>query len=743
MSPVTIADQPTPRPYRSHLRPACLQCRRRKSRCQQQEGIASSTCQMCHVYGTDCEYPPSPRSAAGRVPTPAPAPPLNPGKVQKPYRTTNTNHHNNHNHNHNRNRNQHQRRLPQSNTPCRREPLASSAAKVYASQAAAVPTIRHSTSSPTSTASSGGSAPGSSSGPQVVLDPHNTHLMLALDSPEDEDNSHIIGPAVTNDTQVLADYLSSEPAIHERMIRVVKPRRPGGAQPNQGMPSRSTGSGGVRKPVIFTAVRKRPYGLSPRQTAPLQKYQIVEKMLEPWTSTLIDLYFQKVNICFPLLDEVSFKHQFTTARDRISPALLSVLYAHSMIFWKDSPDLPAEYCPDSRFIWNQATETLFSELHISPGISTIIAIILNVGGRPTTSMIMNEIQLGAAVSLAQSLGLNRDPTDWNISVPEKCLRMKIWWALVVHDKWLSLAYGTPPQIKRYQYDVPDPSLEYLITTQDATDAQRQAASVFVALVTLTGVLDKFLDHVYDLNQERDQQSGGRTLSLDLELSLGQWEDSLGDDVRRIITRGNDLRTPGAANLRLAYLSTRLLRRRIELDIEKQDDNATAATATTAGTAASTASTAAAAAYPGDALTNRYIQVRRAAEEIVLLAQELEADHLGDFWLPVSAFAFTSATTFLLRCALETENNAAGGLAQSASLRLAKDLVDALQAHRRDAGWDLGDLCLAQYADVVERLLAAAAAGGSPSATVPEFQQLMMTSEVPVIDELFPNLWDMF
>ncbi|KAK2012003.1 fungal-specific transcription factor domain-containing protein [Colletotrichum eremochloae] len=658
-----VTDQPTPRPYRSHLRPACLQCRRRKSRCQQQEGINSPTCQMCHVYGTECEFPPSPRSA-GRAP-------LNPGKVQKSYRT------------------------PQPSTPYRRELPAP--AKVQAPQSG----IGTSSSSPsTSTASS--------SGPKVVVDPHNTHLMLALDSPEDEDNSHIIGPAVTNDTQVLADYLSSEPSIHERMIRVVKPRP--GVQ--MGQTPRSTIAGGTRKPVIFTAVRKRPYGLSPRQTAPLQKYQLVEKMLEPWISSLIDLYFQKVNICFPLLDEVSFKHQFNTARERISPALLSVLYAHSMVYWKYCPDLPTQYFPDSRFIWNQATETLFSELHISPGISTIIAIILNVGGRPTTSMIMNEIQLGSAVSLAQSLGLNRDPVDWNISVPEKCLRMRIWWALVVHDKWLSLAYGTPPQIKRYQYDVPDPSLEYLIA-KDATNAQVQAASVFIALVTLTSVLDKFLDHVYDLNPERDQNSG--QTSLDLELSLGQWEDSLGDDVRRIITRGSNLNIPGAANLRLAYLSTKLLRRRIELDLEKQED-----------------------AVPRDALTNRYIQVRRAAEEIVLLVQELEEVHLSDFWLPVSAFAFTSAITFLLRCALETENTA-GGLAQSASLKLAKNLVDSLQSHQQNSGWDLGDICLAQYAEVVERLLTA----NSPSATVPEFQQLMMSSEVPIIDELFPNLWDMF
>ncbi|KAI8311487.1 putative transcriptional regulatory protein [Colletotrichum sp. SAR11_240] len=325
-------------------------------------------------------------------------------------------------------------------------------------------------------------------------------------------------------------------------------------------------SGGIRKPVIFTAVRKRPFGLSPRQTAPLQKYQIVEKMLEPWTSTLIDL--------------------------------------------------------------------------------------------------------------------------------------------------LSLAYGTPPQIKRFQYDVPDPTLEFL-TSKDASDAQNGAASVFIALVTLTGVLDKYLEFVYDLNQDSDQDNG--QTSLGLELSLGQWEDSLSDDVRRIITRGNNLHIPGAANLRLAYLSTKLLRRRIELDIEKQEDAAL-----------------------GDALTNRYIQVRRAAEEIVLLVQELEEIHLSDFWLPVSAFAFTSAITFLLRCALETENTAAG-LAQSASLRLANNLIDSLQSHQQKSGWDLGDLCLAQYAEVVEKLMTA----DSPSATVPEFQQLMMSSEVPIIDELFPNLWDMF
>ena len=97
--------------------------------------------------------------------------------------------------------------------------------------------------------------------------------------------------------------------------------------------------------------------------------------------------------------------------------------------------LSSQHCPDSRFIWNLATEALFSELHLSPGISTIIAVLLNVAGRPLTYMIGNGVLLGSAVSLAHALGLNRDCWQWNIDVAEKCLRTRLWWTLVIHDKW--------------------------------------------------------------------------------------------------------------------------------------------------------------------------------------------------------------------------------------------------------------------------------------------------------------------
>lgn len=146
-------------------------------------------------------------------------------------------------------------------------------------------------------------------------------------------------------------------------------------------------------------------------------------------------YFRKVNRCMPLLDEASFRRQFRDDKDRISPALLACLYAHTTIYWRHSASLSKHRCPDSRFVWNLANEAVYSELHLSPGMSIIKAILLNINGRPTTSLIGNGVLLGSAISMAHSLGLNHNPLPWKISVSEKVLRMKIWWALLINDRW--------------------------------------------------------------------------------------------------------------------------------------------------------------------------------------------------------------------------------------------------------------------------------------------------------------------
>lgn len=138
----------------------------------------------------------------------------------------------------------------------------------------------------------------------------------------------------------------------------------------------------------------------------------------------------------PTLDEQSFQKQYRDDRSKISPALLACLYAHMSVYRSRSASkTSSQPFPDSRFIWNLATGALYSELQLAPGMSIIKAILLNVGGRPTTSLIGNGVLLGSAVSMAYSLGLNHNPMPWNITPSEKFLRMKIWWVLLIHDRW--------------------------------------------------------------------------------------------------------------------------------------------------------------------------------------------------------------------------------------------------------------------------------------------------------------------
>lgn len=151
--------------------------------------------------------------------------------------------------------------------------------------------------------------------------------------------------------------------------------------------------------------------------------------------SLIARFFLNANPCFPIFDEASFRGAYSSNKERISPALLCNLYANSLIYWKNSVKLRSDRIPDIRFIWNQANEALHSELFLSPGISTVMAIIINVCGRPSTSIFGNGGMVGTAVALSNALGLNRDPSDWSISALERSLRMRIWWLVVIHDRW--------------------------------------------------------------------------------------------------------------------------------------------------------------------------------------------------------------------------------------------------------------------------------------------------------------------
>lgn len=95
-----------------------------------------------------------------------------------------------------------------------------------------------------------------------------------------EDEAHIVGPADTEDTQVLATYLSNDSSVLNRSLR----SRISGTSPQQY-------PGGVtRKPVVFTTVRKQPLGVPNDRTPAFLRCQVIEKLLEPLLPDVIELW---------------------------------------------------------------------------------------------------------------------------------------------------------------------------------------------------------------------------------------------------------------------------------------------------------------------------------------------------------------------------------------------------------------------------------------------------------------------
>ncbi|KAJ5711623.1 hypothetical protein N7488_005779 [Penicillium malachiteum] len=449
------------------------------------------------------------------------------------------------------------------------------------------------------------------------------HLAGIVPEAED-DSSHIVSPAIADDNEILESYLSAIPAARRDLSRI-------GPSSKRSI-----------RPVRFNVVPRRPLGVTANQSLAAAKCEVIDKYIGPD----IDEYLNLSDV----------------------PCIAFSLYANSLFYWRSSAKLRSGRAPDIRFIWNQANEALNSELFLSPGISTVMSILLNVCGRPSTSMFGNGGMVGTAVALSNALGLNRDPSGWNISPLERSLRTRIWRLVVVHDRWCSLAYGTPLQVHHSQYDVPLPSVAD-ICQASASSYEKEAASIFVAFISLTDVLARYLEYVYCVSKS----SNTSELSpANLEHLMNDWEESLDDNIRLLVLRGTNLGGPGAANLRLGYLAIKLLLRRIQLDLNKpatQEENH---------------------------VPPFYMQAQRAAEDIAHLIQELDEPQLRGFWIPVHAFSINSAMMFLLRSGLRMRH-----FNRNTPLRTARDMISTLQAHSQNFGWDLADNCLAHCSDLVE------------------------------------------
>ena len=285
---------------------------------------------------------------------------------------------------------------------------------------------------------------------------------------------------------------------------------------------------------------------------------------------------------------------------------------------------------------------------LSPSMATVNAAVLDQIGRPSVSIMGNVTLCGRTISLAQTFGLHRDPTNWNITETEKLNRIRSWWGVLITDYWTSIAYGVLPHIGKRFYDVPLPTIESLMPSR-ATPGQRCATVSFVHLCALTELLGDILPLVYEINPDRT------TLGDTVE-SLRAQLKKLEDQLPEWLPLPNK---PGTSNLWFCFLSVRLLLSRVHLRAAILSDN-TALEKT------------------------RLDELRQTSTAILDYICFLGQSQFQDFWLPYATQLLVHAVTVSLRCAVETSNVEQ----RMASVSTLERFIAHIQHARDNYDWDV-------------------------------------------------------
>jgi hypothetical protein len=420
----------------------------------------------------------------------------------------------------------------------------------------------------------------------------------------------------------------------------------------------------VNDPVVYLSVPRFRTGLPPGSGCGREQREVVDQIMGPFKREVVELYFSHVHYHFPILDDETCELLRTGQFSKVPNNLMCVVFAICSPLWTRSDTLKMHPKPDSYYVWNKAISATLEDF-LSPGMPTIQAAVLDQLGRPSVSIVGNITLCGRTISLAQTFGLHRDPSKWNITENEKSLRIRLWWCCLITDHWSSIAYGAPPHISKGYYDVPRPTLSSLLNPK-STAQQKHATTCFVHLCVLTELLGDILPLVYQLEPDRDllsREVDRFKLALnDLEALLPEWMP--------LPNRA------GSCMLWLCFLSIRLILARVTFRSAILDGDSSLGRA-------------------------RMQQLRVASSAVLDYILSLGEPQFQDFWLPYATQILVHAITVSLRCTVETTD----AEVRNTSVARLQRVVAHMQFARDNYDWDIAIYALERCAEPVERIAA--------------------------------------
>lgn len=312
-----------------------------------------------------------------------------------------------------------------------------------------------------------------------------------------------------------------------------------------------------------------------------------------------------------------------------------------------------------------------------PRLQTLTLALLMASSRPQIQLGQHGVATARAAGAAQLMGLHRDPTNWLIPKWERSLRRRIWWCLLIHDKWRGLLHGRPSLIHSSGHNVALPTMD------DAEDREMSAEEItsfqsFIGMCRLNQILDRFIEL---FQPERDPLPDRTTQLRHLETLSGQLaelEGSLPAALRLSTTPALRSAPTGVRSFQLSQLAlgTQLIKRTIEA-IEPR------------------------------LAWQRQAAYRGALEHcttLVRFVEALKADEMGGFWMQVSSHHLSICAALILRTAIETKTSDLELSTQCCAL--ITRFVSSLLMQHHSYHWDVASLGL----DRIFRLLRSAEGG---------------------------------
>ncbi|PPJ55954.1 hypothetical protein CBER1_03599 [Cercospora berteroae] len=366
---------------------------------------------------------------------------------------------------------------------------------------------------------------------------------------------------------------------------------------------------------------------------------------------LTRLFYKYVQPYFPILSREGREQSGGGIRDprEVPPCALAAIYGHALPFcaWDDKLCVEVYTPPSADALFKLSWLSCQPLLH-TPSIAVLQTLLLLVQRRPTNRHVGDTpfkwVMMSTAVSIAQALGLNRDPTDWPIPDWEIKQRKRLAWATFVQDKWLALNFGRSSHIQADDWDVPK------LTEDDFPEADRRydeeqmsdfSCHHFLKLCELTLIVNDILRELFSIKVTRQLHTSlEATLEVakPLRIRLTEWYQGLPAGLlpsqpntgapsttgtptseRR---RSVQFELDGNGSLQLAYITAKIELFRAMLRPRVTDANAAAITALRTGALA-------------------------VAKEISTFLDDLHARELEGFWTSYARTNFTIASSFML------------------------------------------------------------------------------------------------